>query len=40
VGFERLDDVDCAELLGTWKVMGEKGLRVHVDLEEALEIGA
>jgi hypothetical protein len=24
-------------MMGTWRVMGEKGLRVHVDLEEAME---
>ena len=38
IGFEKLDGVERAELLGTWKVMGEKGLRVHVDLEDALEM--
>ena len=37
VGFEGLDGVDREELKGTWRVMGEKGLRVHVDLEDALE---
>ena len=25
------------ELRGTWRVMGEKGLRVHVDLEDMFE---
>jgi hypothetical protein len=38
-GFESISDLDRKELLGTWRVMGEKGLRVHVDLEEVLEIG-
>jgi len=28
---------DFADLKATWKVMGEKGLRVHVDLEEKFE---
>ena len=38
VGFENLaGQVDFGELKGTWKVMGEKGLRVHVDLEEVFE---
>ena len=29
--------VDYEELKGTWKVMGEKELRVHVDLEDIFE---
>lgn len=45
VGFEVLGNeskdkrqgVDGKELIGTWRVMGEKGLRVHVDLEEIFE---
>lgn len=31
------DLVDFAEMKGTWKVMGEKELRVHVDLEDSFE---
>ncbi|KAG0646850.1 nrde2 [Hyphodiscus hymeniophilus] len=37
-GFKELEIVDREELMGTWKVMGEKGLRVHVDLEDALDM--
>ena len=29
--------MEFAELKSTWKVMGEKGLRVHVDLEDAFD---
>lgn len=38
-GFEMLEEgeVGFEELRGTWKVMGEKELRVHVDLEEEFE---
>jgi hypothetical protein len=39
-GFECLrgsDLVEFDELKGTWRVMGEKELRVHVDLEDAFE---
>jgi hypothetical protein len=31
------EEVEFAELKSTWKVMGEKGLRVHVDLEDAFD---
>ncbi|KAH8595645.1 NRDE-2, necessary for RNA interference-domain-containing protein [Bisporella sp. PMI_857] len=38
VGFENLSGImEFAELKGTWKVMGEKDLRVHVDLEDMFE---
>ena len=38
VGFEVLGkEVDGKELMGTWRVLGEKGLRIHVDLEEIFE---
>jgi hypothetical protein len=30
-------DVEFAELKGTWRIMGEKGLRVHVDLEDRFD---
>jgi hypothetical protein len=37
-GFERLGElVNFAELKRTWRVMGEKELRVHVDLEDSFE---
>jgi hypothetical protein len=37
-GFERMSGmVPFSELKGTWRVMGEKELRVHVDLEEKFE---
>jgi hypothetical protein len=31
------EEMDFGELKSTWKVMGEKGLRVHVDLEDAFD---
>lgn len=38
VGFEVLGkEVDGKELMGTWRALGEKGLRIHVDLEEIFE---
>lgn len=38
MGFEHLgQDVAYEELRGTWRVIGEKELRVHVDLEDAFE---
>ncbi|KAH6681983.1 NRDE-2, necessary for RNA interference-domain-containing protein [Halenospora varia] len=38
VGFEQLNDLmSFAELKKTWRVMGEKDLRVHADLEERFE---
>jgi len=38
LGFETMGDlVEFGELKGTWRVMGEKDLRVHVDLEEVFE---
>lgn len=41
LGFERLEGlVEFGELKGTWRVMVEKELRVHVDLEDTFdEIG-
>ncbi|KAF8863787.1 DUF1740-domain-containing protein [Acephala macrosclerotiorum] len=35
--FGESKDVDFGELRGTWRVLGEKELRVHVDLEEEFE---
>lgn len=29
--------MEFAELKGTWKIMSEKGLRVHVDLEDKFD---
>jgi len=38
IGFEKLGDlVSFEELKRTWRVMGEKELRVHVDLEDNFE---
>ncbi len=38
VGFQELKDlVEFKELKRTWRVMGEKDLRVHVDLEDKFE---
>ncbi|KUJ21119.1 DUF1740-domain-containing protein [Mollisia scopiformis] len=39
LGFEMLGEsgLEFEELRGTWKVMGEKDLRVHVDLDDELE---
>lgn len=38
LGFERLEGlVEFEELKGTWRVMGEKELRVHIDLEDKFE---
>jgi len=38
IGFEKLSRIiDFTELRSTWKIMGEKGLRVHVDLEDQFE---
>jgi hypothetical protein len=38
IGFEKLDGlVEFAELRRTWRVMGEKELRVHVDLEDKFD---
>lgn len=40
VGFEILGkdaDIEFEELRSTWRVMGEKELRVHVDLEDEFE---
>jgi len=38
VGFEVLDEeLDMHELIQTWRVLGEKGLRVHVDLEDIFD---
>jgi hypothetical protein len=40
LGFELLGEdagMDFRELRSTWRVMGEKELRVHVDLEEEFE---
>lgn len=41
LGFETLEGlVDFGDLKGTWRVMGEKELRVHIDLEDKFdEIG-
>jgi hypothetical protein len=38
-GFELIseEDIGFGELKGTWKVMGEKELRVHVDLEDRFD---
>ncbi|KAH8658709.1 NRDE-2, necessary for RNA interference-domain-containing protein [Tricladium varicosporioides] len=36
-GFEKLNDSSFVELKRTWRVMGEKDLRVHIDLEERFE---
>jgi hypothetical protein len=38
-GFENLGvgEMEFGELRSTWRVMGEKELRVHVDLEERFE---
>ncbi len=38
MGIEELRDlVEVKELKRTWRVMGEKDLRVHVDLEDKFE---
>jgi hypothetical protein len=38
IGFEKMSDLlPFSELKSIWKIMGEKGLRVHVDLEERFE---
>jgi hypothetical protein len=38
VGFEHLEGIlEYGELKATWKVMGEKELRIHVDLEDKFE---
>jgi hypothetical protein len=38
LGLERLEGlVEFEELKRTWRVMGEKELRVHVDLEDKFE---
>lgn len=38
LGFERIESlVEFSELKGTWRVMGEKELRVHVDLEDKFD---
>ena len=41
VGFEKLGDkMRFGDLKSTWRIMGEKELRVHVDLEDRFdEIG-
>jgi hypothetical protein len=38
IGFEKLSGMmPFSELKSTWRIMGEKELRIHVDLEESLE---
>lgn len=38
IGFEEMDDMlEYGELKRTWRVMGEKELRVHIDLEDNFE---
>lgn len=40
IGFEILGEdasIEFGELRSTWRVMGEKELRVHVDLEDEFE---
>jgi hypothetical protein len=38
IGFEKMSDLlPFSELKSIWRIMGEKDLRVHVDLEERFE---
>jgi len=38
IGFEKMCDMlPFAELKSIWKIMGEKDLRVHVDLQDRFE---
>jgi ribosome-associated toxin RatA of RatAB toxin-antitoxin module len=38
IGFEKMSAIlPFSELKSTWRIMGEKELRVHVDLEERFE---
>jgi len=38
IGFEKMSDMlPFSELKSIWRIMGEKDLRVHVDLEERFE---
>ena len=38
IGFEKMCDMlPFAELKSIWRIMGEKDLRVHVDLQERFE---
>ena len=38
IGFERMSNMlPFSELKSIWRIMGEKDLRVHVDLEERFE---
>jgi hypothetical protein len=38
IGFERMSNMlPFSELKSIWRIMGEKDLRVHVDLEDSFE---
>jgi hypothetical protein len=38
IGFEKMGGIlPFSELKSTWRIMGEKELRVHVDLEERFD---